>query len=115
MVVHIVSFKYKPEISAAARQDHQAQLSALAQGSGVRLKNFRPGQVTPAGSVNTYDLHVSLVGSFAGICRLIDGLQHVPRLLCVPRLTLAGPQSAGEACIAEVTISLCFAAPNQKQ
>ncbi len=30
MVVHIVSFKYKPDTSAAARQDHQAQLSALA-------------------------------------------------------------------------------------
>jgi hypothetical protein len=30
MVVHIVSFKYKPEVSAAAREDHQAQLSALA-------------------------------------------------------------------------------------
>ncbi len=29
MVVHIVSFKYRPEVDAAARQDHRAKLSAL--------------------------------------------------------------------------------------
>jgi hypothetical protein len=30
MVVHIVSFKYRSEVDAAARQDHRAKLAALA-------------------------------------------------------------------------------------
>ena len=30
MIVHIVSFKYWPQINAAARQEHREQLSALA-------------------------------------------------------------------------------------
>jgi hypothetical protein len=30
MVVHIVSFKYRSEVDAVARQDHRAKLAALA-------------------------------------------------------------------------------------
>ncbi len=35
MVVHMVSFKYKPETQAAARADHRAQLSRLRDIDGV--------------------------------------------------------------------------------
>ena len=35
MVVHIVSFKYRPQVDAAARQDHRAKLLALANIDGV--------------------------------------------------------------------------------
>ncbi len=35
MVVHIVSFKYRPQVDAAARQDHRAKLRALANIDGV--------------------------------------------------------------------------------
>ena len=105
--------------SAFPSSPQEAEFLAAAFGSAgrssVRLKNFRPGQVTAAGSVNTCDMHLSLVGSFAGICTLLDGLAQVPRLLCVPRLTLTGPPSAGDACVADLTISLCFAPPIQTQ
>ena len=35
MVVHIVSFRYRPETDAAARQDHRARLGALANIDGI--------------------------------------------------------------------------------
>jgi hypothetical protein len=35
MVVHIVSFKYLPQVDAAARRDHRARLSALADIDGI--------------------------------------------------------------------------------
>ena len=35
MVVHIVSFKYLPQVDAAARRDHRARLSALANIDGI--------------------------------------------------------------------------------
>jgi Tfp pilus assembly protein PilO len=91
-----------------------SQVSSLAEHSGVRLKNFRPGQTTNAGSVNACEVQLSLVGSFASICKLLNGLAGVPRFLSVARLTLAGPQTAGDACMADLTINLCFAATSDK-
>jgi Stress responsive A/B Barrel Domain len=35
MVVHIVSFKYRAEVDAAARQDHRSKLSALTNIDGI--------------------------------------------------------------------------------
>jgi microsomal dipeptidase-like Zn-dependent dipeptidase len=35
MVVHIVSFKYRPEVNAKARQEHRAKLEALADIDGI--------------------------------------------------------------------------------
>ena len=35
MVVHLVSFKYRPDVDAAARDDHRARLRALADIDGV--------------------------------------------------------------------------------
>src|ERR1051326_2771770 len=75
-----------------------AQLSALAERSSVRIKNFRPGQAAGAGLVQTCDVQLSVAGSFANICRLLDGLHDLPRNLRVNHLALSGPSSAGEAC-----------------
>jgi len=101
--------------SSPQEAEFLAQLSRLAEHTGVRLKNFRPGQVANAGSVNTCEVQLSLVGQFASICKLFGGLADVPRFLHVARVTLAGPQSASDACTAEVTINLCFAAAATKQ
>ncbi len=35
MVVHIVSFKYRPQVDTDARQDHRAKLRALADIDGI--------------------------------------------------------------------------------
>jgi hypothetical protein len=35
MVVHIVSFKYRPGVDAAARDDHRSKLSALSNIDGI--------------------------------------------------------------------------------
>jgi Stress responsive A/B Barrel Domain len=35
MVVHLVSFKYRSDVDAAARQDHRTRLSALANIDGI--------------------------------------------------------------------------------
>lgn len=105
----------KNRIPSSPREaDFLAQVSVLAGQSGVRLKNFRPGQVTTTASVNTCDIQLSLMGSFANICKLLDGLHRIPRFLSVARLTLAGPPSAGDMCLADVTVSLCFAATTEK-
>ena len=42
MVVHIVSFKYKPDASAGARDDHRAKLATLRDIDGVL--DFKVGE-----------------------------------------------------------------------
>jgi len=42
MVLHIVSFKYKPEVDAAARQNHRERLRALSGLDGVL--DFKVGE-----------------------------------------------------------------------
>jgi len=105
----------KSRIPATPKEaEFLAQVSALAERSGVRLKNFRPGQALSGESVNTFDVQLSLLGPYASLCKMLAGLHDVPRFLGVSRLALAGPQSAGDPCVAEVTISLCFAAATSK-
>jgi Tfp pilus assembly protein PilO len=92
-----------------------AQVSALADRCGVRMKNFRPGQPTNGEWVSTCDVQLSVLGPYASICKLLDGLREAPRFLSVSRLTLAGPQAAGDPCVAEIKISLCFAAATSQK
>jgi Tfp pilus assembly protein PilO len=86
-----------------------AQLSALAEQSGVRLRNFRPGQAAAAGPVHTCEVQLSIIGTFANVCKLLDALHEVPRHMRVSRLSMSGPQRARDPCIADVSISLNFA------
>lgn len=44
MVVHLVSFKYRPDVDAAARQDHRARLSALAQANIEGVLDLKVGE-----------------------------------------------------------------------
>ena len=44
MVVHIVSFKYKSDAPAAARQDHRAQLAALAHAGIDGVLDLKVGE-----------------------------------------------------------------------
>jgi hypothetical protein len=42
MVVHLVSFKYRADVDAAARQDHRTRLKALADIEGIL--DFKVGE-----------------------------------------------------------------------
>ena len=44
MVMHIVSFKYKSDVAAAARQDHRAQLAALAHADIDGVLDLKVGE-----------------------------------------------------------------------
>jgi len=91
-----------------------AQFSTLAERSLVRLRNFRPGQVTNGDTVSTCEVQLSLVGSFANICRLVDALQESPRYLSITRFALSGPQQASDPCFADMTISIVFSPVQNK-
>lgn len=96
---------------SANEAEFLGQLSALAARSAVRLKNFRPGQATVAGPLHKFDVQLSLVGSFSNICKLLDRLEEVPRYLHISRLALTGPNQPGDPCIADISLSICFAPP----
>jgi hypothetical protein len=79
MVVHIVSFKYRAEIDAAARQDHRSKLSALANIDGILdLKvgeDFVPSPSSAATSARRLSPSISthrggVSGAFCSYCHL---------------------------------------------
>ena len=75
MVVHIVSFKYRPEVDAAARQDHRARLSALANADIDGVLDLKVGEDFVR-SPRSYD--TGLVVSFRDRAAL-DGYATHPR------------------------------------
>ena len=80
MVVHIVSFKYRPEAGAEARRDHRAQLRALADIDGIL--DFKVGEDFVR-SPRSYD--TGLVVSFRDRAAL-DGYATHPRHQPVAKL-----------------------------
>jgi hypothetical protein len=80
MVVHIVSFKYRPEVDAAARQEHRQKLSALADVEGILDLKVGEDFVRSARSFDT-----GLVVSFRDRAAL-DGYATHPRHVPVAKL-----------------------------
>ncbi len=80
MVVHIVSFKYRPEVDAAARRDHREKLSALADVEGILDLKVGEDFVRSARSFDT-----GLVVSFRDRAAL-DGYATHPRHVPVAKL-----------------------------
>ncbi len=76
MVVHIVSFKYKPEASAAARADHRRQLKSIADLDGIL--DFKVG-ADIVGSPRSYDTGiVVLFRDRAALDAYATNPRHVP-------------------------------------
>lgn len=80
MVVHIVSFKYRPQVDAAARQDHRVKLQALANIDGIL--DLKVGEDFTR-SPRSYD--TGLVASFRDRAAL-DGYAKHPRHESVAKL-----------------------------
>ena len=82
MVVHIVSFKYRPEVDAAARRDHRAKLSALAAADIDGVLDLKVGEDFVR-SARSYD--TGLVVSFRDRAAL-DGYATNPTHVPVAKL-----------------------------
>ena len=92
-----------------------AQLSALADESQLSIQNFRPGPPEDTHNVKRIRVQLSGAGSYECICTFMDGLQALPRLTHVSRLTIDPVDSSGMYPV-QLELSIFFAADgNQDQ
>ena len=87
MLIHIVCFKYKPEVAAAARTQHREHLRALADIDGINELKVGEDVVRSARSYDT-----GLVITFRDRAAL-DGYAKHPRHVPVAQFGLANCES----------------------
>jgi Tfp pilus assembly protein PilO len=59
--------------------DFLAQLSQLADGSSLKIRDYRPGVITPKTSYATMRVDLICEGDYASLCKFLDGLAGLPR------------------------------------
>lgn len=77
-----------------------AQVSDLTRDCELALKEFRP---TRTGN-QAVEVHVSLTGPYAGICRFLDGMSDLPKPFRVVAFDLTSPRRSGDPCGVELTL-----------
>ena len=84
------------------------QLSECALETGVSLSDFRPGGITERPNCKDIDLRLRGTGSYASVCRWLDRLNNLPRVVRISHVAIAGPTMAGEDCMIDLQLNLVF-------
>jgi len=88
--------------------DFLAQLSQLADDSGLEIRDYRPGVIRPTPSYATMRVELICAGGYASICTFLDGLAELPRHCTVVRFEIDAA-SPGELYSMEVSLELYVA------
>ena len=67
------------------------QVSETADRVSLRLREFRPGQISRNGQYGTMRIDLICEGSYVGICRFLEQLDQLPRLATVNRVEVTAP------------------------
>ena len=92
--------------------DFLAQLSQLADDSGLKIQDYRPGVITPRSSYATMKVDVICAGDYESICTFLDGLAELPRHCTVVRFEIDSA-SQGELYSVELSQELYIATVDQ--
>ena len=85
-----------------------SQLSECAMDTGMSLSDFRPGGITERPNSKDIDLRLRGTGSYASVCRWLDGLNKLPRIVRISHVAIAGPTMPGGDCLLDIQLSLVF-------
>lgn len=106
----------RQEVSLLARVPNEAheaeflrQISHLAKEVGVILRDYRPGQTREAAKYSAMEIALTCAGPYEGLCRFLDGIGKLPRLVNVSRLEIDGKQTDG-VYAAKLTLMIYFGA-----
>ena len=84
------------------------ELSERALATGVSLSDFRPGAITQRPNCKDIDLRLRGTGSYASVCRWLDQLRDLPRLIRISHVAISGPSAAGGDCLIDLQLNLVF-------
>ena len=80
--------------------DLMGQLSELTRRCDLSLKDFRPSRSGAA----SIDVRLSLVGSYASLCRFLDSLSEQPKCFRVTTCDFAAPKRPDDPCTLDLTM-----------
>jgi Tfp pilus assembly protein PilO len=96
------------------------QISHLAKEVGMELRDYRPGQVQPQPTFSAMEVALSCEGPYESLCRFLEGVGRLPRLVNLSHLEINGSQG-GSIYSATLTLVIYFgaaanaAAPERKE
>lgn len=72
----------------AHEADFLSQISGLADEVGLTVRDYKPGQVHSQATYSEMEVGLSCEGNYEGLCRFLDGLGHLPRLVNLEQLDI---------------------------
>lgn len=76
----------------AGEAEFLGQVSRLAKDVGMGLSDYHPGPVQPRGDCSTMEVALTCQGNYDSLCRFLDGLGRLPRLVHLGRLEIHAPE-----------------------
>lgn len=100
---------------SANESEFLGQLATLADGSGLKLGQFRPGQTTQKDTYRQLEIELTGQGTYPAICRFLSGLKDLDRLCRLETLNISSNDSAGTAPYPiRMTLVIFFAPSNSR-
>lgn len=72
------------------------QISGLAKDVGVILRDYRPGQSREEAKYSAMEIALTCAGPYEALCRFLNGVGGLPRLVNVSRLEIDGSRGDGD-------------------
>lgn len=71
------------------------QVSRLAQDVELQIRDYRPGEVRARPNYSEMEISLACEGSYDSLCRFLDGLARLPRLVKLSLLDVTDPEGDG--------------------
>ncbi len=85
------------------------QLSDVAVANNINVSDFRPGGVTDHGTFKELELRLRCAGIYSDLCKWLDELRLLPRMMRISQLSIMAPATAGSPCTIDLQFNLLFA------
>lgn len=105
-------------IPAAARESELlAQLTELSRASAMEIVSYQPAGSARHGTIHALSVDLKGSGTYEGVCRFLAGLESLPRLCHLTRLSVVVPPQSDALLELDVTLQVYYgsaAAPPEK-
>jgi Tfp pilus assembly protein PilO len=96
---------------APQESEFLAHVARLAQDAPLSLKDFRPSESKSHDRFSEMEIQLSAEGSYTGICRFLTGLENLPRLCSISRLSIDSERGSNGNYPVELTLMIYFTPP----
>lgn len=93
---------------APRESEFLTQLTQLARSTGMAISRYNPGEAVEDRSHASLEIELKAQASYASICRFLTGLEELPRLCRVTKLSIIAPAPDSDAYPVDLTLQIFF-------